>query len=102
MRGIADAQQPRTIPLAQPIDLDRQETDVVPRPQLLDAVAKRRRKLDNQSSERFDSPGLQLLGRALRDDKAALPVVAPVDHDENHAGAHTAKRLGAVAWPPRQ
>ena len=45
MRRIADAEETRTIPLAQPVDLNRQELDRLPVVEFADTAGHERRKL---------------------------------------------------------
>ena len=52
VRGVADAEQARPMPLPQPVDRHRQQLDVVEAFELADAVAQQRRQLDHALAER--------------------------------------------------
>ena len=100
VRGVADAEQAETVPGLEPVDLDGQELDVVPAFQLVDTVAHEGRDLGDVLAERLDSLAMHLVDPALFDDEAALPVVAPLDHDEDLAALEAAEGLVGVRRLP--
>src|SRR5215217_9737523 len=85
MRGIANAQEPRPIPLTQTVDRDRKQLDVAPVAKFADAIAEVVAKSRDFGAERLQAPLLDGAECALRYHERTLPVVAPVDHHEHPA-----------------
>src|SRR5262249_43897564 len=83
------------IPLAQPVDLNRQELNLFPVVEFADTVGHERRELCDRSMKRRQALFLELISRSLRDHEAALPIITPVQHDENPTGVETAH---AISW----
>jgi hypothetical protein len=98
---IACAASPRLRPLRQAIDGDRQQLDVVPRPDVFGDVRREHgTRVDDLRAELLDRPLAQRVGAALGDDECALPVVAAVDGDDEVAGRDASKavvELGRIA-----
>jgi len=94
--GVADAEQAGTLPLAQAVDLHREELDRVPVRQLADPVAEERHHGGNGVAERRQAPTTQLVVPTLGDDEGALPVVTAVEHHQDVARAQVAE--GPPRW----
>src|SRR6185437_9066287 len=90
------------MPELEPIDSDGQELNVVPRPDLSDAIGKIGRQCRDMLAQNFDVLRLQRAKRTLCDDKTALPMGASLDEDKNLAGLHAAEAFVRVALFPAE
>ena len=81
---------------------DGQEADVIPAPKLADAVANEGRDAGEPLAKCLDAAPAELLRTALRDDVAALPVVAAIDRDEDAAGVEIAHRVPGIIMLARE
>ena len=102
MSGIADAQQPGPIPLAQAIDANRQQLDIIPIAELTDAVARKRDQGRDLVAQGGQPPLPHFIGGSLGYDIGALPIVPTVDHRQDPAGLDAAEALPRIAGPARQ
>ena len=91
--GVADAEQARPVPAAQPVHPDGQRADRLPAFDRIDMVPAERDQGGDRPPEFFDPVLPQYVERSFRDHVAALPVVATVDHDEDAAVIEAAERL---------
>jgi hypothetical protein len=97
MGGVADAQEPGPPPAGETVDPHRQQGDVVPRGQLGHAVGQERNDGGDVGPEGFQAPVPQRLRPVLGHHVADLPVLAPVDEDDDPADVEAAHgRLGIV------
>ena len=67
------------MPLAQPIDLHGEQTDLIPALQLADAAAQVRRDACDCRFECIQPGCLYLLERTFANDKAGLKIIAATD-----------------------
>src|SRR5262249_35317459 len=101
MRGIANAQQARAIPLSEAVDNDGEQLDLIPLLQLLDATAKKRCHAPNLLAEGGQPVAPDLLDAAFANHEAALPIVATVEHDHNPAVDNAPEHLPFIFGAPR-
>src|SRR5262249_54861978 len=99
--GVADTQEPRSIPLAQSVHLDGEGLDVVPFAELADAVAEEGDEPRDLLAEGVEPALVHGLDRSLRDRVAALPVLAALDQDEDRAGREATYAVGRIGRAPR-
>jgi hypothetical protein len=78
---VADAEEARAVPALQAVDGDGQEADVIPASKLADTVANEGRDAGEALAKCPRWAPAELLRLPLRDDVAALPVVAAIDRD---------------------
>src|ERR1700733_3487973 len=97
MSGIADAKQPWKVPPAKPVNLHREETDLIPVLQFADTVAQERCNSRNRIPKRFHSKAFRLLERAFRNDQPGLKIIAAVDEDESLAKVDIPGQLLGIA-----
>jgi len=100
--GVADAQQPRPEPAAQPVHLDPEEAHVLPAGQLPDPVGQERHQLGDRRPEAGQPGRLQRRGRVFGDGVGDLPVGAPVDQHQQVPRGQPAEGLARVAGTARQ
>jgi hypothetical protein len=100
--GVTDAQQPGPIPLAQAIDANGQEFDIVPTAEFTDAIARKRHERRDLVAQRRQPPPPDFIGGSLRDDIRALPIIPTIDHGQDPAGLDATETLLRIARPPRQ
>jgi len=99
VRGVAEAEEPRAVPRGQAVDENRQQLHVVPAPDVAHPIARDGREAGDLGPKRLE-PGLSdLVDRSLRDDEAALPVLAAVEHDEQPARGEPAETTDGVLGP---
>ncbi len=79
MRRIADAKQPVAAPIAQAIDLHRQQFDFGPIVELCDAVTQKSGKADDVVLKLLQTACFDVIEAALWNYKAALPVITAVE-----------------------
>src|SRR5215475_5002493 len=96
VRRIADAQKAGPIPLLHPVNRNGEQLDVIPALELLDAIAEPRRKLADLGPKRRQARAVYLFGRALGDDKRALPIIAAIELDEHVSGFDATQGLVLV------
>jgi hypothetical protein len=102
VRRVADAQQARPGPVAQPVHLHRQQLDLrVPVRQLAHALAQPRRQAQQGLVKRPDAAGAPGVARALGNQQRALPVVAARDHHQHAAGVDLAEEVRRIARQAR-
>ena len=99
---IADAQEARSPPALEAIDLDGKHADVVPRLEGGDLLGEPWHQARKARTEGVEALCAQRLVAALGDHIAALPVAAAVDRDQDLAGAEPAERLVCGVGPPRK
>src|SRR5579883_1186369 len=96
MRRIADAQQPGPIPAQQPVHLHREQFDLLPLPQLRNAIAGERRDLPDALAKLLHPALPDLIERSLADDQARLEIIAALDQDQHPAVIDAAEHLVRV------
>src|SRR5439155_7657822 len=104
MRGIADAEEPRAMPAAQPIDAYRQQVDRAPIGDFAGAVCRKRHAVPDPLAKGLHTLFLQLLDRTFGAHAAALPVLAAVDEDEDLSAfetAHGIRRIFRLSRDPK-
>lgn len=97
--GVADTEQAGVIPAAQAIDPDPEQLDRFPIGQFADPVGERRRNAGNFGAQRLQPPLPQRFEGSLGNHEAALPVVSPLDLDEDAAAVEAAGGLRRIAGP---
>ena len=98
VRGVPDAQQPRAVPPLEPVDLHRQQLDLVEGLQGADDVPQDRRGPHQPGPQRRQALGADPVQGALGDQHPALVVVAPVDGEDQVA----AGEVGEGGWRRRR
>src|SRR5450631_2376716 len=96
MRRVADADEPRLVPLPQAIDRNREQLDVIPAFEFVDAVAQVRRRLGHAIAERRQAALLHRVDATLWNDEGALPIVTTVEHDHHAAGLDMAESFRGI------
>src|ERR1700689_3253698 len=99
MRCIADAQKSRPRPLSQAIHLHREKTYVLPVRQFSHAVVQKWLQAGDLFAKPFDASLANLIRGAFWNDKATLPIVLAVNHDQHFAGFDMPKTLARIAGP---
>ena len=94
MGRVADREQTRAPPPRQPVERNREQLDLVPVLERIDHLGKPRVSPRDILSERRKAGATDLIGRALRNDISALPVVAAVELDQE--GARPERAAGLV------
>ena len=100
--GVADAQQSRPAPLLEAIDLDGEQAHVAPILERIDAIGEEWRQTRDRVSKGVDALLAQFLGAAFRNDAAALPIGAAVDHRQHAPRREAAEAFVRVALLSRQ
>src|SRR3989441_9119671 len=85
------------MPPPQTIDLHGEELDVVPVPQVADALAEEGREPQDVGTQSVEAASLDLDERSFAHDQTALPVIAPVDHDEDLSVVDPPQELPRIA-----
>src|SRR5262249_38139670 len=83
MRGVTDAEQPRTIPLAKPVHLHGEKFDFVPIINFAHSVAQKGRDAHYLFAEGLQPSTLDLFKRAFTNDVAALVIIPAIDCDHH-------------------
>ena len=83
MRCVSNAEEPGPVPLAQPIDLNRQQLDVVPIAELADTIFQERIHLHDVGAKSVDATTPNLVESSFRNDERALPIIPAIEHHEN-------------------
>src|SRR5438132_13176252 len=81
----------------QSIDLYGEELDVAPVAQLGDALAEEGCEPHDVGTQSVESASLDLGERSFAHDQTALPVIAPVDHDEDLSVVDPTQELPRIA-----
>src|SRR3989441_8488988 len=81
----------------QTIDLHGEELDVVPVAQVADALAEEGCEPQDVGTQSVESASLDLGERSFAHDQTTLPVVAPVDHDEDLPVVDATQELPRIA-----
>src|SRR4029079_1804466 len=102
MRSIADAEEPRSVPLPQSIDLHGEELDRFPTLEFLNPIRRKRCQLSDALTKRDQPLRLDVTAGAFRDHEPTLPVVCAVQHDEDAAAVKAAHRIDRIAGTPRE
>src|SRR5207244_536665 len=76
VRGVADTEETGPVPFAQAVDLNREQLDVSPIPQLRNPISQERIHLHDITPECVDTATLDLRESAFLDHQPALPVIA--------------------------
>src|SRR4030095_6503199 len=97
---IANAQESRAIPLAQTVNLDCQQPDLIPALQFSYTVAQERHNRYNVGSESFESFSLDPVEFTLTNQVCALPVVVTVEHHYHLALTDASQGLLAIFRSP--
>ena len=100
MRGISDAQQSRAKPPAQAIHRNREQLDVVPVAQLSHASLEKRSQPDQLLAKCRKPLLAKLVSFAFGYDVGGLPVVFPVEKNQDSSAVEAAKgllRIGGMA-----
>ena len=100
MGGVPDAQQARPVPPGKPVDADGEQLHVLPAANLSHTVGGERRELRHSAPECLEAARVDRLDGSLRDDVAALPVLAAVDHDEDPADVEAPHGLCGIGGSP--
>src|ERR1051325_11826784 len=99
---IADAEQPRSVPLPQSIDLHGEELDRVPTLEFVNAIRCKRRQLRHALMERDQPLRFDVTAGTFGNHKPALPIVSAVQHDEDAAAVESAHWIDRIASLPRE
>src|SRR5215470_6045716 len=83
VRGVADEEQPGTIPLSKPVHLHGEEFDFVPIFNFAYCVTQKGRDADDLFAERLQSPLLDTFERAFANDGTALVIIAAINCDQH-------------------
>jgi hypothetical protein len=75
--GIADAEQARKMPSTEPVDLHRQQFNLIPIFDFSHAIAQVRCDLRDILAKRVETSRFELLKRAFADDQSGLKITAP-------------------------
>src|SRR5438477_3186869 len=102
MRRVPDAQEALAIPSAQPVHPDGQKLDIVPARDLPHPIVQIGHELDDRCTESIEPLRAYCLCAPLWNEKGALPIVSPIEHDHHLAGADSPERLSLVGLAPRQ
>src|ERR1700733_8226536 len=97
MRSVADTEQARKMPFPQPVDLHRQQFNLIPAFEFVHAISQIWRNSPNRLAKRGDSFALGLLERTLRNNKSGLKIVAAVDQDQRPAVVEISQQLLRIA-----
>jgi len=95
-------EKPGPRPTFEAVDGDREKLHVVPRGDLVHPIGERRVQRDDGSPERLQPGRTHFLIAAFGDDIGALPIVAAVKHDKDHARLNPSKRLLLVLGASRE
>ena len=93
--GIANAQQAGPAPLLQAIDLDCQQVDVLPAPQIAQRLFEGRYKTGDAAAKFLEAGLLDFFKGPLCDHISTLPIVTAIDLDEDLTGAEAPQGLPA-------
>ena len=99
MRRITDAKQTGSVPLLEPVDLDREKLDLFPILQLIYASLKVGCELQDSGAERIESAPLDFVKSALANDHPGLKVVAAVNQDECLSEINSSEHLFRIVRP---
>ncbi len=83
MRSIADQEQARKMPFPQPVDLHREQLDLLPTLELVHPISQIRRDAPNRLAKCVDAFMLGLFERTLRNNQPGLEVIAAIDQDQH-------------------
>ena len=102
VRGVADAEEARLPPALQAVDLDCQQLNVVETGNRSSARGFEGQELADRRAERLEATPAHGLVAAFGDDEGALPVVAPVQHDEEMSRLEARLSLVSIVGGPGQ
>src|SRR5438445_1229810 len=97
VRGVADTEETGPVPFAQAVDLNREQLDVSPIPQLRNPISQERIHLHDITPECVDTATLDLRESAFLDHQPALPVIAAIQHHEDPPEIDAAEHLLRIA-----
>src|SRR5262245_21191249 len=83
MRGVADEEQPRAIPLSKPVHLNGEKFDFSPIINGANCATQKGRDADDLFAERLQPPTLDLFKRAFANDGSALIIIAAINSDQH-------------------
>ena len=101
VRGVADEEESRFVPLLHAARLDREHRDLLPVFQLLEASGELREYAVERLAQRFEAGGANLLVAALEYDVGDLPLTPAVEHDEAVAASEVRDAAFGVALVAR-
>src|SRR3954468_3488958 len=102
MRGIANAEEPWSVPLPQSINLHGEKLNRLPTLEFLHTIRRKRCQLSDALAERHQPLRLDVTAGVFRDHEPALPVVCAVQHDEDAAAVEAAHRIDRISGSPRE
>src|ERR1041385_7879418 len=97
VRGVADAEEARAIPLAQAIDEHREQFDLIPVVDFARAVFQEWGDGNDVLAKSFHAASLDLCERAFANYEGALPILFTIQHHQNLAGNETSEHLAGIA-----
>ncbi len=96
MRGVADAEQSRPVPFAQTIYQYRQQLDLIPIANFVDAFTQERSETENVLAKLFQTSLFDFFQRALANDIAALPIRVAINHHHHLAVGEAPQSLTLI------